>query len=102
MSRQQVDDARTNLDVSEATLASARHGVSWLGVACGHGGLVDVLFPENAWAYGSRCPSELRSLTRTLHQGGGGRFILSRKIVFFELGGASSREITKFGDPPRN
>ena len=28
VSRQQVDDARTNLDVSEATLASARHGVS--------------------------------------------------------------------------
>ena len=28
MSRQQIDDARTNLDVSEATLASARHGVS--------------------------------------------------------------------------
>ena len=28
VSRQQIDDARTNLDVSEATLASARHGVS--------------------------------------------------------------------------
>ena len=28
VSRQQVDDASTNLDVSEATLASARHGVS--------------------------------------------------------------------------
>lgn len=28
VSRQQIDDARTNLDVSEATLSSARHGVS--------------------------------------------------------------------------
>ena len=28
VSRQQIDDARTNLDVSEATLASAGHGVS--------------------------------------------------------------------------
>ena len=33
---------------------------------------------------------------------GVGGFILSIKILLFELGRPSSREIAKFGDPPRN
>ena len=45
--------------------------------------------------------SELCSCTRGCLEGVGG-FPLSIKIVFLGLGGPSSREIAKFGDPPRN
>ena len=46
------------------------------------------------------CCRNLRvPVTRPCFEGVGG-FFLSIKIVLFELGGPSSREIAEFGDPP--